>query len=82
MKYIISAFVWIVGSISLIIALFLIILMSYLMPARKYDPLGKALFRWLFFMVGVRVTVEGKSHIDPNQTYVLMANHVSAFDIP
>jgi len=81
MKYIISAFILIVGSISLVIILILIILMTYLIP-RHYERPGKAFLRFLFWVVGSKVAVEGKEHIKPNQTYLLMANHVSAFDIP
>ncbi len=31
---------------------------------------------------GVRVAIKGRHHIDPDQSYVLVANHQSAFDIP
>jgi len=30
----------------------------------------------------VRLTVEGREHIDPDQQYFFMANHLSNFDIP
>lgn len=39
---------------------------------------AKALTR----LAGVRVEIEGMEHVDPEQSYVLVANHQSAFDIP
>ncbi len=39
---------------------------------------AKALTR----LAGVRVVIEGGDHVDPAQSYVLVANHQSAFDIP
>ncbi len=39
---------------------------------------AKALTR----LAGVRVEVKGAGHVDPSQSYVLVANHQSAFDIP
>lgn len=39
---------------------------------------AKALIR----LSGVRVEIEGAGHVDPSQSYVLVANHQSAFDIP
>ena len=81
MKYIKSAFIWIAATISLIFVLLTIILLTYLFP-KSYDRTGKALFRLLFWVVGARVTVEGKEKIVASQTYLLMSNHVSAFDIP
>jgi 1-acyl-sn-glycerol-3-phosphate acyltransferase len=38
--------------------------------------------RFLAWMVPVRVEVEGRERIDPNQSYVVVANHQSQFDIP
>lgn len=33
-------------------------------------------------LAGVRVEIIGQDHVDPTQSYVLVANHQSAFDIP
>lgn len=38
--------------------------------------------RLLAWMVPVRVEVEGLEHITPGQSYVVVANHISQFDIP
>lgn len=38
--------------------------------------------RILAWLVPVRVEVEGLDHIDPGQSYVVVANHQSQFDIP
>ena len=36
----------------------------------------------ILFISGVKVTVKGLSHIDPNGSYIYMSNHQSNFDIP
>ncbi len=38
--------------------------------------------RILLLAAGVRVTVEGKEHIQPNTSYIIVANHQSHMDIP
>jgi 1-acyl-sn-glycerol-3-phosphate acyltransferase len=54
-----------------------------------FDPKGRrqAWLAWLWaklilFFSGVRVRVEGLEHIDPNQSYVFIANHASYMDTP
>jgi len=38
--------------------------------------------RFLAFMAPVRVEIEGLEHADPGQSFVVVANHQSQFDIP
>ncbi len=38
--------------------------------------------RILAWLVPLRVEVEGRQHLDPGQSYVVVANHQSQFDIP
>ncbi len=38
--------------------------------------------KFLTTAAGVRLTVSGREHIDPRRSYVVVANHQSAFDIP
>jgi len=38
--------------------------------------------RFLFFLMGTRVEVEGQKNVTPDTTYLFMANHVSLLDPP
>ncbi|MEJ2534356.1 MAG: lysophospholipid acyltransferase family protein [Gammaproteobacteria bacterium] len=42
---------------------------------------GKTWARVLGWLTPIRVTVEGADRIDPSQTYVVVSNHVSQYDI-
>jgi len=42
---------------------------------------GRQWLRGCVWACGIRIDVEGGEHIDPDQPYVLMSNHQSAFDI-
>lgn len=55
-----------------------------LLVSPRLANLGVAV-RWgrvLTWLVPVRVEIEGLDEIDPNQSYVVVANHQSQFDIP
>ena len=38
--------------------------------------------KYILFVSGIGVTVEGLANIDPSQSYIYMSNHRSNFDIP
>ncbi|MDA3862076.1 MAG: lysophospholipid acyltransferase family protein [Melioribacteraceae bacterium] len=40
------------------------------------------ILRFMFTILFIKVEVEGIEIIDPNKTYLYMANHVSLFDVP
>lgn len=82
MRWIRSVLLWTMGLIWLIPVLIFLILASYLVPARYYDPIVKKLARVLLFIMGIRLTVLGRENVDPTQTYLYMANHVSILDVP
>ncbi|MCK4890717.1 MAG: 1-acyl-sn-glycerol-3-phosphate acyltransferase [Candidatus Aminicenantes bacterium] len=48
----------------------------------KYDPWIKSLMRFMLRVIGIKVKVMGVENINPNKTYLFMANHISLFDIP
>lgn len=62
---------------------------SYSIALSFFDKSGSVMFRasrvWARSVLGiarVRVTVEGAEHIDPKETYVFAANHLSYMDTP
>jgi 1-acyl-sn-glycerol-3-phosphate acyltransferase len=82
MKYIISIYLWTVGLMGFAIIIILAILLTYLLPVKKYDPLIKRMLRLFLKILWVKVDVEMIKTLDKNKTYLFMANHVSMFDIP
>jgi 1-acyl-sn-glycerol-3-phosphate acyltransferase len=82
MRQIRSVLIWCIALAWLIPALIFVIVASYLVPAKRYDPFVKKLARALFFLMGIRLTIEGRENVDPKQTYLYMANHISMLDVP
>lgn len=58
-----------------------LIVMFFLGPSAGSQFAGTLWARLMLYASFVRVSVEGREHIDPNQSYVVVANHQSAYDI-
>lgn len=82
MKHIFSLYLWIVLFIYSVSFLIFTIVVSYVFPAKMYNPWLQKLLRFIFKIMFIKVEVEGSENILPNKTYLYMANHVSLFDIP
>jgi 1-acyl-sn-glycerol-3-phosphate acyltransferase len=82
MKILISTFIWIVGLTYVLFFLLFALACTYLFPERIYDPWLKKMMRFLFFLMGTKVEVEGQQYLIPGKTYLFMANHVSLVDPP
>jgi len=78
----VSLYIWIVGFVGIGLVLIGAILMSFLFPARIWDPWFKRALRIWMRMLFIRVEVEGAEKVERNRTYVFMSNHVSLFDAP
>jgi len=52
-----------------------------IMPRPFTFNLARHLFSMLIRIMGIRLQVEGKEHLDFDQTYLLMGNHQSLFDL-
>lgn len=82
MKYLISLYAWIFGSLFLLVFSFSAIFLSLFMRTERFDPLLKLCLKFFFKMIFVKVRVEGKENVLSGQTYLFMGNHASMFDIP
>jgi 1-acyl-sn-glycerol-3-phosphate acyltransferase len=82
MKYIVSVYLWITGTLYFILFLKFAFIVSFIFPARRFDPWLKAMLRFFFKIIWVRVEIEGLEKVESNKTNLFMANHVSLFDIP
>lgn len=82
MKALISVYLWTMGLLYFGLLCIIVILVSFLFPPATYDPLLKKMLKGLFWLLHTQVNVEGSEKIDPERTYLFMANHVNIFDVP
>ena len=81
MKYIISAFSYIIGSIFFLFLGIIVISLSFLSKPQKYDNFIKLLCRIFLKLFFIKVEVYGTEKIDPEKTYIFMSNHINIFDV-
>lgn len=82
MKSVVSYILLAISVIYFILFLFFALIVSYLISPLRYNPWLKGLLRYLFKILHIPVIIEGADEIDPDKSYLYMANHVSLFDIP
>jgi 1-acyl-sn-glycerol-3-phosphate acyltransferase len=58
-----------------------VVLLFFLKPRQVSTLCGKSWARVNSFFTPMRVTVAGREHVDPHQSYVIVSNHQSQFDI-
>ena len=58
-----------------------VILLFFLKPRLVSALCGKTWARVISFVTPMRVTVIGRQHVDPLQSYVIVSNHQSQYDI-
>jgi 1-acyl-sn-glycerol-3-phosphate acyltransferase len=58
-----------------------VILLFFLKPRLVSTLCGKSWARVNSFFTPMRVTVKGRENVDPSQSYVIVSNHQSQFDI-
>jgi 1-acyl-sn-glycerol-3-phosphate acyltransferase len=82
MKHVRSVYMWLVGLIFFGIFSIIVLLLTFLIHARKLDPLIRRLLKYLFKLMLIKVEVEGSEKLDKTRTYLIMSNHVNIFDVP
>ncbi len=82
MKYAISIYLWIVLVLFFLSFLIFALIISYILPEEKYNPLLQKLLRLFLKILFCPVEVEGIEQINSEKTYLYMSNHVSLFDLP
>ncbi|MFN8209242.1 MAG: lysophospholipid acyltransferase family protein [Bacteroidales bacterium] len=82
MKYLYSVYAWLVGGILFVFILLTGIGLSYILPGHGFHRPVQWMFRWLFRILFIRVSVSGKEHLRPGITSLYMSNHCSMFDLP
>jgi len=82
MKYLISAYAWIVGGLYFILLCLITICLTFILKPKTFDPLLKRSLRFLFKLLFIKVQSEGSDKIESHTNYLFMSNHSSLFDIP
>ncbi|MBN1253475.1 MAG: 1-acyl-sn-glycerol-3-phosphate acyltransferase [Bacteroidales bacterium] len=82
MKYLYTAYVWIIGGLYFFLISSIAILLIYLISAKKTYPIYNFLLKGLFKIMFVSVKVEYAEEIEKNTNYLFMSNHVSLLDAP
>lgn len=80
MNYITTAIGYFFAIIILFIISILILIQSLIGNQMLFDPFLKLLVRIVPAMFGIRVRTLGLEKLDPEKTYLFMANHVNIFD--
>ena len=82
MKHVRSVYMWLVGLSFFGIFAIIMLLLTFLIRAKKLDPLIRRLLKYLFKLMLIKVEVEGSDRLDKTRTYLIMSNHVNIFDVP
>ena len=72
---------WMLGILFFSLSFALLAFSLAFLPRKRTFGLARRLFSVLIRIMGVRLIVEGQNHIDPHQTYLILGNHQSLFDI-
>jgi 1-acyl-sn-glycerol-3-phosphate acyltransferase len=80
MHFLTTAFGYFSAIILIFITLILVLIQGLLGNQKLFDPLIRLLCRILPAMFGIRVKTLGLEKLDPEKTYLFMANHVNIFD--
>ena len=81
MKYLVSIFLYVIGSVMFFILAMSVIICSFLFKPRQYDKFIKWLCRMFLRSFFINVKVIGREKINPAKTYIFMSNHVNIFDV-
>lgn len=82
MKYLITAYAWVIGGLYFILLCLITICLTFFLKPRTFDPWLKKSLSFLFKLLFIKVQSEGSEKIESNTNYLFMSNHSSLFDIP
>jgi 1-acyl-sn-glycerol-3-phosphate acyltransferase len=81
MKRLVSLTLWMVGGLFFLFSAVILAFCLVCLPREKTFGIAQSLFSILLKLMGINLTVSGRSHIDPDKTYLIMGNHQSLFDV-
>jgi len=78
---ILSVCLWAAGIVFFTFSFCILAISLPVMPRPVTFSLARRLFSILIRIMGIRLKVTGRENLDPSQTYLLMGNHESLFDL-
>lgn len=81
MKRLVSTTLWMIGVLFFLFSSVIIAVCLVILPRQKTFGIAQSLFSILLKLMGVKLIVNGRSHINQDQTYLIMGNHQSLFDV-
>jgi 1-acyl-sn-glycerol-3-phosphate acyltransferase len=81
MKTLQSLLLWAVGSAFFGFTFAVLSVGLFILPRQRVFALARRLFTIQTQIMGIRLKVSGLDHVDPKQTYLIMGNHQSLFDL-
>ena len=76
-----SGLLWTVGTLFFAFTFAILSIGLFVLSRERVFALARFLFRIQTRIMGIRMTVAGLEHVDPRQTYLIMGNHQSLFDL-
>lgn len=81
MKIFRSLFLWTLGLAFFLVSFPVLAVSLAVLPREKTFSLARRLFSVLIRIMGIDLKVSGRKYINPHQTYLIMGNHQSLFDL-
>ena len=81
MNRLVSLTLWMMGSLFFLFSAVIIAVCLVILPRQKTFGIAQSLFGVLLKLMGIKLIVKGRQHINPDQTYLILGNHQSLFDI-
>lgn len=77
-----SLLTWLVGVIVTVVCAVIVILIALVNDTSPWiERVIRFWSRVWIFVSGTRLEIEGRGHVDPSQSYVVVSNHISTLDI-
>ncbi len=72
---------WITGGLFFLFSFFILVFCLFFLPKKTTYNIAGFLFSILIRLMGIKLVVTGREHIQSDKTYLIMGNHQSLFDL-
>jgi len=81
MNKLFSLILWITGGCFFLVSFIILAVCLIILPHQKTFGVAQSLFAVLLKLMGIKLIVTGQEQINQEQTYLIMGNHQSLFDL-
>ncbi|MCP4214025.1 MAG: 1-acyl-sn-glycerol-3-phosphate acyltransferase, partial [bacterium] len=79
-SYIFSVWAWLFGGTAFISWVLVVMVVGLFHTGRFLEWVLNSMCRWMFLVAGIRVVAEGLEHVEKDNQYIIMMNHVNMLD--